>query len=464
MDFRSLITQVGVPVVTTARVLTVSTPLTGGGDLSANRTIGLSFDSTLQVMGGSLGVSALVATAAALTAHSGRTDNPHAVTAMQAGALPLTGGVITGNLTVGNQSSNASLGINGGAGYVRDMVFSSGGFPRWIFRVESTQETGGDAGSHLIIMSRHDDGSTNSNVATFYRGTGAVGFSSTNITAGGNAVLHAGNFGTYAAAAAHTHSYQPLDTTLTQLAALGTTVGLVKQTSAGVYGIDTSAYSVTSHTHSYQPLDTTLTQLAALGTTVGFVKQTSAGVYGIDTSAYSTTNHIHPASAITSGILAVAQGGTGVSSQHSFNVAIVAASAAIASATITLVNWTTTAVAAVGVAFDFTNNSVLLSAGLWLVTVSTTWNAMNPPLGTYLQVLIYEGPTAASHTVIRYVPPSMYPPQSNGTYGKNFTYIIDANGSTYFSVKVRQTSGANQTLYGDSGKTVTSWQGIRLGL
>lgn len=52
----------GVP---TARTLTMTAPLTitGGGTLSADRTLGLSYDTTLQVVGGALGVSSLVALA-----------------------------------------------------------------------------------------------------------------------------------------------------------------------------------------------------------------------------------------------------------------------------------------------------------------------------------------------------------------------------------------------------------------
>jgi len=47
--------------VPSARTLTVAAPLTGGGNLSADRTLGLSYDTTLQVSGGALGISSLVA-------------------------------------------------------------------------------------------------------------------------------------------------------------------------------------------------------------------------------------------------------------------------------------------------------------------------------------------------------------------------------------------------------------------
>lgn len=50
------------------------------------------------------------AEAAALTAHTASTSNPHGVTAAQAGALGLTGGTLTGPLTV----SPGAVGISGG--------------------------------------------------------------------------------------------------------------------------------------------------------------------------------------------------------------------------------------------------------------------------------------------------------------------------------------------------------------
>ena len=49
--------------VPSTRTLTMTAPLTGGGDLSENLTLGLSYDTTLQVVGGALGVSSLVALA-----------------------------------------------------------------------------------------------------------------------------------------------------------------------------------------------------------------------------------------------------------------------------------------------------------------------------------------------------------------------------------------------------------------
>lgn len=112
----------GVP---TARTLTVATPLTGGGDLSDNRPLGLSYDSTLQVSGVSLGVSALVALAShthaslyAPLSHTTNTSNPHSTTAAQVGALALTGGTVGGGVTLSATGTVLTLAGSAGDRYV----------------------------------------------------------------------------------------------------------------------------------------------------------------------------------------------------------------------------------------------------------------------------------------------------------------------------------------------------------
>lgn len=72
---------------------------------------------------------------------------------------------------------------------------------------------------------------------------------------------------------------QPLDGDLTAIAAIATTSGLLRKTATDTWILDTDTYltaitksqveavltgSITTHTHNYQPLDTTLTSLAAV--------------------------------------------------------------------------------------------------------------------------------------------------------------------------------------------------------
>jgi hypothetical protein len=106
-----------------------------------------------------------------------------------------------------------------------------------------------------------------------------------------NVVYHAGNFiagtnyeaadttivkdadiGVTVAAQSHNHSgvYQPVDTDLTNIAALTGTAGFLKTDGATVWSVDTSAYSTTSHNHSgvYEPADTTIVKDADIGVTV----------------------------------------------------------------------------------------------------------------------------------------------------------------------------------------------------
>jgi len=97
MDFRSPISLLGVPLVTEARALTVTAPLTGGGNLSADRTLGLSYDTTLTVSGGALGVSSLVA----LASH---THTPAAIGAEPALGSPGTSGYVLSSTSGGVRS------------------------------------------------------------------------------------------------------------------------------------------------------------------------------------------------------------------------------------------------------------------------------------------------------------------------------------------------------------------------
>ena len=66
--------------------------------------------------------------------------------------------IFTVNQTWGNGTGNTQHSINGGAGFVRDLIFKSGGTARWIFRVDSTAESGANVGSDWLINSRADDG------------------------------------------------------------------------------------------------------------------------------------------------------------------------------------------------------------------------------------------------------------------------------------------------------------------
>ena len=93
--------------VPSTRTLTMTAPLTGGGDLSENLTLGLSYDTTLQVVGGALGVSSLVALAS--HTHSQYVTSAGSVAyATSAGNSATTSQTTFGSLNVGSATGAAA--------------------------------------------------------------------------------------------------------------------------------------------------------------------------------------------------------------------------------------------------------------------------------------------------------------------------------------------------------------------
>ncbi len=83
----------------------------------------------------------------------------------------------------GDGTDNAQITFNGGAGFVRDMLFRSGGSNRWIFRVNATAESGSEVGSDFLIQARKDDGSFHRNALFIQRSTGDAGLNTTSLSA-----------------------------------------------------------------------------------------------------------------------------------------------------------------------------------------------------------------------------------------------------------------------------------------
>lgn len=86
-------------------------------------------------------------------------------------------------------------------------------------------------------------------------------------------------------------SYQAADADLTAIAALAGTSGILTKTAANTWSLDTNTYALSSHNHSgvYQPLDTDLTNIAALSGTSGFLKTNGSGTWTVDTNTYLTS-------------------------------------------------------------------------------------------------------------------------------------------------------------------------------
>ena len=85
-----------------------------------------------------------------------------------------------GDATIGQGAAGTSrtLTINGVAGQVGAINWQSGGLNRWILRKDSTAESGGNAGSDLVLVARDDAGNNIGNVVTFFRATRGVKFDS----------------------------------------------------------------------------------------------------------------------------------------------------------------------------------------------------------------------------------------------------------------------------------------------
>jgi hypothetical protein len=118
------------------------------------------------------------------------------------------------------------------------------------------------------------------------------------ITRGGSQTLNIGAGGTLGSNAFTSTayqpagSYQPLEPTLTALAGLASTAGVIEQTSSDVFGIRLIGVANATDlltraggdaryqaTGSYQPLDPELTALAGLNATAGLVEQTGAAAF-----------------------------------------------------------------------------------------------------------------------------------------------------------------------------------------
>jgi hypothetical protein len=102
------------------------------------------------------------------------------ITAVQATTdfVNTTGDTMTGGLTITGTALGVDLGpglMVSGPGGARDLVLSTNGIPRWVWRANGTAEAGADAGSNLELHARKDDGTINGTpVFLCTRSTGVV--------------------------------------------------------------------------------------------------------------------------------------------------------------------------------------------------------------------------------------------------------------------------------------------------
>jgi hypothetical protein len=95
--------------------------------------------------------------------------------------LPLTGGALSGDLTVDGVSTLApGVLINGAVGSSRNILGQTSGQNRWSIELgNSVDETGANAGSNFVLARYSDAGTLLGNVLTFNRSTGQAAFNGT---------------------------------------------------------------------------------------------------------------------------------------------------------------------------------------------------------------------------------------------------------------------------------------------
>ena len=84
--------------------------------------------------------------------------------------------IILGDLVVGDGVGAQYAEVDGAAGQVRDLRFSSAGSLRWILRISAEAEGGANAGSNLQLLARDDAGAALFTVLSIVRSTGEVTF------------------------------------------------------------------------------------------------------------------------------------------------------------------------------------------------------------------------------------------------------------------------------------------------
>lgn len=166
------------------RLLSAGNGLTGGGDLSANRTLTLGTPSTISASStnATTGTSHTHAISAGIAAWEAITP---ASKADDSAVVHLTGTeTIDGaktfhdNITIGDGTASRTIIINSNEGGVGELSFRVGGISRWLLRRNATLESGGNAGSDLQLFRFSDAGAATS-ILTVTRATGVFNFGST---------------------------------------------------------------------------------------------------------------------------------------------------------------------------------------------------------------------------------------------------------------------------------------------
>lgn len=166
------------PVFTGVSGQLVSNPMTGTGNVVMSNGATL----VSPILNGTI-ATALTPLRTIVTAADGSlSTNTETGTGSHMRAIsPTTTGTLTaevanfdGIVTVGTTSNARNLQIRGPAGTNRQLIFQSGGSNRWLHRITSASETGGDAGSDYTIRAMNDSGSVIDTPLTIVRAAGGA--------------------------------------------------------------------------------------------------------------------------------------------------------------------------------------------------------------------------------------------------------------------------------------------------
>ncbi len=181
----------------TGVTLTAGNGLSGGGDISVNRAFALDLHELVDK--GSIVAADMIAIVDSVDNGSKKVsfadfesilahDSLSGVTANQ--HIDWTNAVenfqTDGTATIGDGAGTEWLSFDGGAGFVRDMKYQTGGLSRWVLRCNAAAEAGADAGSDFEILARTDGGGAGGTPVKIIR-AGAV--SNTLYLEGGNTGL-----------------------------------------------------------------------------------------------------------------------------------------------------------------------------------------------------------------------------------------------------------------------------------
>lgn len=241
-----------VGAVPTSRTLTASTGLTGGGDLTANRSFAVTGNlSTLFSLANSAGW--LHNDGSGVFIYSTPTKSDVGLGNVENTALSTWAGSINLNTlgTVGTGSWNATAIADGKIAAALTGKSYNGVTPT---ALATGFSLAGGASSKTLTVSNSLTLAAANDTSTLNISTGG--------TLGSAAFTSSG-------------AYQPLATNLTSLAGLSwVSTSFVKMTAAGTFGLDTG---------SYQPLATNLTSIGAVANTTGWLKNNGTGTFSYTT-------------------------------------------------------------------------------------------------------------------------------------------------------------------------------------